>query len=99
MPPCTTARCVLAAAESSAACTGQTIPARVTAKLTKAEKLIDQAATSPAKRARKLLNKARAALKQAGTKATRAAKGKKPQLSAGCAAALKAAADGVAGTL
>ena len=89
------ARCILGAAETGAACAGQTIPANVTAKLTKAENLIDQAATSPAKKARKLLNKAKAALRTAGTKATRAARGKKPKLTSDCAAALKDAADGV----
>jgi len=67
----------------------------VTAKLTKAENLIDQADTSPTKKAAKLLKKAKKALKQAGAKAIRATKGKKPKLSSDCAAALKGAADGV----
>jgi len=97
--PCTTARCILEAALMSSACAGQTIPAGVTAKFAKAEKLIDQAASSPEKKARKLLKKAKRALKQAGAKATRAAKGKKPTLSADCAAAITDAADGVAATL
>ena len=91
--PCTRARCTLQSAETSPACAGQTIPASVTGKLTTAENLIDQAATSPAKQARKLLKKAKKALKQAEGKATRAAKSKK--LSSDCAAALKDAADGV----
>ena len=83
----------------SAACAGQTIPASVTAKLTKAETLIDHAATNPPKKARKLLVKARKALKQAGTTATRLAKGKKAKLSAACAGALADAANQVAAGL
>jgi len=82
-------------AQRNAACAGQTIPASVTAKLTQAENLIDQAATSPAEKARKLLKRARKTLKQAEAKAIRATKGKTPKLSSDCAAALKGAADGV----
>ena len=67
----------------------------MTAKLTKAENLIDQADTSPAKRAAKLLKKAKKALKEAAGKVIRATKGKNPKLSSDCAAALKGAADGV----
>jgi len=65
----------------------------VGAKLTKAANFIDLAAASPAKKARKLLKRAKMALKQAEAKATRAARGKK--LSSDCAAVLKGAADGV----
>jgi len=68
----------------------------VTAKFTEAENLIDRAATSPADKVRKLLKRAKTTLKQAKAKATRAATGKKPKLSAGCAAVLKGAADHVA---
>jgi len=67
----------------------------VTAKLTQAENLIDQAATSPAEKARKLLKRAKKTLKQAEAKAIRATKGKTAKLSSDCAAALKGAADGV----
>ncbi|HKC82905.1 MAG TPA: hypothetical protein VKD46_02790, partial [bacterium] len=45
--------------------------------------------------ARKLLKRAKKALKQAAAKATRAAKGRKPKLSADCAKALKDAAQSV----
>ena len=83
----------------SPACAGQTIPASVTGKLVKAETLIDQAAATPGKRAHRLRQKAKNILKQAGTKATRAAKGKKAKLSASCAAALKDAAGRVAAGL
>ena len=94
--PCTSARCIVGAAQRSAACAGQTIPLSVTAKFTEAENLIDRAATSPADKVRKLLKRAKTTLKQAKAKATRAATGKKPKLSAGCAAVLKGAADHVA---
>jgi len=97
--PCTTARCTFDTAEMSAACARRTIPASVTSKLTKAETLIDHAATNPPKKARKLLVKARKALKQAGTTATRLAKGKKAKLSAACAGALADAANQVAAGL
>ena len=97
--PCTTARCIVEGAETSAACAGQTIPASVTAKLTQAENLIDQAATSATKKAAKLLKKAKRALKQAGARATRAAKGKRPKISAGCAAAITTATDTISASL
>src|SRR5262249_17353670 len=54
---CATARCMLDAARTSSACVGQTIPGTVTAKLIKAESLIDHAVTTPRK-ARKLFAKA-----------------------------------------
>jgi len=93
--PSSSARCTLDAALASPACAGQTIPTRLTAKLTKAENLIDQAAMSPSKKAAKLLKKAKKALREAEGKANRAAKGKNPKLSSDCAAAIKDAADGV----
>jgi len=71
----------------------------VTSKLSRAETLFDQAATTPGKKARKVRQRARNLLKQAGAKATRAAKGKKAKLSAACAAALKRAAGLVAAGL
>src|SRR5882724_7056537 len=94
-PPCTSARCTLEAVQSNAACAGQTIPASVANKFSRAANLIDQAATSSAKRAPSLLKKARRTLKQAGAKAIRATKGKTPKLSSDCGAALKDAANGV----
>jgi len=89
----------LGAALTSPACAGQTIPAGVAGKFTKAETLIDQAATTAGKKARRVRQKARNLLRQAGAKATRAAKGKKAKLSAACAAALKDAAGRVAAGL
>ena len=93
--PCTSARCTLQSAETSAACGGQAIPAGVIAKLTKAENLIDRAASNSGKNARGLLERAKMALKTAEAKATRATKGKKPKISSDCAAALKGAAERV----
>ena len=84
---------------TSAACAGQTIPAGVTAKLNKAETLIDQAATTPGKKARKARQRAKTLLRQAGAKAARAAKRKKATISTACAAALKDAAGHVAASL
>jgi hypothetical protein len=96
--PCTSARCALEGVQTNAACAGQTIPARVTGKLEQAANLIDQAASSPAKKARKLLKRAKA-LKQAEAATTRAAKGRRPKISPDCARALRGAADGVVGGL
>jgi len=87
------------AAETSPACEDQTLPVRLTAKVIKAESLIDQAGMSHAKKARKLLERATRALKQVGTRATRSMKGKKPRLSAGCATVLRDAANRVASGL
>ena len=83
----------------SPACAGQSIPASVTGKFSRAENLIDQAATSPAKKARKLRQRARHLLQRAGATATRAAKGKKAKLSTPCAGALEDAAGNVAAHL
>jgi len=90
-PSCTTARCRLEAALASPTCADQPIPRSVTAKLGRAERLIDQAATSAPRKARKLHRTARRLLRQAGAKATHAAKGKKAKLSAACAATLSEA--------
>ena len=94
--PCTTPRCLLDAARSGTACQGQTIPASVSRQLDRALTLLDRAASSPSKRARKLQRSARAALKRAGKLSTRATKGKHPKLSGSCAAALASASGGVA---
>jgi hypothetical protein len=93
--PCATARCTLGAALMAPACAGQVIPASVTRKFSMAENLIDQAATSPPKKAPKLQMRAKTALKGAMAKATQATKGRKPKISSDCAAALGRAADSV----
>jgi hypothetical protein len=97
--PCRSARCTLAALPQSPACAGRPVPATVTAKLAQAATLIDQAASSPGKQARKLLKHAKKLLKQAATKATRASKGKHPQISPACANALRSGVAGVLGGL
>ena len=97
--PCTSARCTLEAVQTNPTCAGQTIPASVTKRFNRATSLIDQARTGPAKQTRKLHKRAKKALKQAAAKAVRAAKGKKPKISAACAEALKEAADSVVGGL
>ncbi len=89
------ARCVLEAAETSVACAGQHFPASVTTNLSKAETLINQAATTPGKKARKDLKKAKTVLRQAGAKTARAAKGKKATLSPNCAVVLEQAINSV----
>jgi glucose/arabinose dehydrogenase/ElaB/YqjD/DUF883 family membrane-anchored ribosome-binding protein len=92
--PCATARCTLEAALTSPACVDETIPRSVTGKLSRAETLIDQAATSAAKKARKIRQRARSLLRQADAKARRTSKvkkGKKAKLSVACAATLSEA--------
>jgi hypothetical protein len=95
--PCTTARCTLGAALTSPTCVGQRIPGGVVGKFGKAESLIDQAAASPANKARKIRQRARHLLKKAEATAIHAAKGKgkKVKLSAACAATLKGAVESV----
>jgi hypothetical protein len=97
--PCATPRCLLEAARTGPSCAGEAIPSAVTKQLDLAARLIDDAASGPAKRTTKLLRRARAALKGAGAKAARAAKGKRPKLSGPCADAIKGAASSVAGGL
>jgi thermitase len=99
LPPCTSARCALDAGLQSAACADETVPASVTNKFNQAANLIERAETSQARQARKLLERAKKALKRAKAKATRAAMGKKPKLTADCAAALRYAADRLAASL
>jgi hypothetical protein len=91
LPACTSARCLFDAAKSSAACANQTIPTRVLKGFDRAAGLIEQATTKGFKKS--LVRKAKKSLKAAGRIASKAAKGKKPKISADCAAALKGAAD------
>jgi len=95
--PCTTARCILDAARADAACAGQSIPASVVTKLGKAETLLDEVGTSPARKARKLRTTAKRVLRVAERVTTHLAREKK--LSAECAAVLKSAADRVVASL
>jgi hypothetical protein len=99
LPPCTTPRCTLDAARAHPLCAGQAVPSAVGKQLDRAVTLIDQAASGPQKRARKLLKQAKAALKLAAKKAARAARGQKAKLSSDCARTLGEAAQGVQGGL
>jgi hypothetical protein len=98
LPP-TSARCLLQIAVTSPVCSAGPLPMRVTRPLTRAASLADQAATSSGKRAGKLRRRAMKVLKRAETAVRRAGKGKKPKIAADCAAALKAAAAHVVGSL
>lgn len=89
---CLGARCALDAAVGGAACIGQVIPASVTKKIGRVESLIDRGTKSKEKHARRLLKRARSILAEDARQAARAAKGKRPKLSANCATALAAAA-------
>jgi len=95
--PCTTPRCLLDGARADATCAGQNVPASVVAKFGKAETLLDEAGTSPAKKARKLHATAKRVLRASERVTTHLAKRKK--LSAECAAVLKSAVDRVVATL
>jgi hypothetical protein len=92
---CQTARCTLAAAVHGAACAGQTIPGNVTTKLDQAIGLIESAESATAKKRTRLLTRAKTKLALATKAARKDAKGKKPKLTAACAADLEGAADGV----
>jgi hypothetical protein len=97
--PCLTARCILDRALHGPECAGGTVPAKITKKLDAAVHLIEQANSAPAKKAKRLVKRAKSTLKVAEKAARKAAKGKKPKLSSGCAAAIGAAVDGVRGGL
>jgi hypothetical protein len=97
--PCTSARCTLDAALGSPLCAGQPVPASVRRRFDRAANLSDQATRSSGKHARKLRKRTAKFLKNAETKASHAAKGKRPKISASCAAVLKAAAEAVAAGL
>ena len=64
-------------------------------KFGKATTLVEDADTSAAKQAQRSLRRARKLLRSAGTTTHRAASGKKPKISAGCATVLKAAVEQV----
>jgi len=81
------------------ACGSDTIPAAIRRKLDRAPELLEQAETSPPGKARVLRKKAKRFLERAGGAARRASRGKKPKLSAGCAASIKQTTDQLAGGL
>lgn len=81
------------------ACGSDIIPAAIRRKLDRAPELLEQAEVSPSGKARVLRRKAKRFLKRAGSSALRASRGKKPKLSAGCAASIKETTDRLAGGL
>ena len=87
---------VLIAALTSRVCADERVPVSVTKKFEQATNLIEQAAAKPSRKATHLFDRAATALRQAKTRAARAATGKKPKMSSDCADALKSAADQVA---
>ena len=97
--PCPTPRCSVEAVVQGPACGSDTIPAAIRRKLDRAPELLEQAETSPPGKARVLRKKAKRFLERAGGAARRASRGKKPKLSAGCAASIKQTTDQLAGGL
>ena len=92
--PCTTVGCLLDAARGGA-CAGQTVPSRVSSGFALAARFIEQAATSPPRRATKLSRRAMKAVRQARA----ALKRKHDGLSPSCGAALEDVADRVMAAL
>src|SRR5262249_32583507 len=91
--PCMTARCTLDKALSGVECRDQTVPITITKKLDHAAGLVGDAASNPPKRAGRLRQRVKTLLTRAAKAAGTAATGKSPKLTAGCAAAIKHAAD------
>jgi hypothetical protein len=86
--PCTTPRCRIDAALHGPACGDETVPRSITKKLDRGTTLLDRA-DQHAKSAKRLRRQAKRAFTSAGKAAGKAAKGKKPKLSAECAAAIQ----------
>ena len=81
------------------ACEPDTIPAAIKHKLDRAPELLNEAVSSPPVKARSLRKKAKHFLTRAGAAALRASRGRKPKLSAVCAASIKETTDRLAGKL
>ncbi len=92
--PCRSVRCTLDDGLGSAACAGETIPPTISKNFDRASSLIEQAESTPRK-AKRLLRRAKKILLQSAKAAGRAGKGKTPKLTAGCAATIQQAADGI----
>jgi hypothetical protein len=97
--PCTTPRCTVDAALRGPECGDEVVPPSIVRHLDRAMSLIAQAASSPPKKASRLLTHARHVLQLAGNAAEKAATGKKPALTKGCAMAIRRAAGGARGGL
>jgi len=92
---CVAARCRLDAALRTGACAHETVPSAISRKFATAANLIDRAAGSEPKKARRLLLRTSHLLAQAAHAATKATHGRRPKLSGSCGASLRTAADGV----
>ncbi len=93
---CSTPRCSVEAVVEGQACGADVIPAVIRHKLDRAPTLLDQAETSSSGKARELRKRAKHLLERAGGSALRASRGRKPKLSADCAAAIKETTDQLA---
>jgi hypothetical protein len=85
LPPCTTVRCTIDAARNGSSCTGQTPPPGATKKLAVAINQTELAPSQTPKRAKRLYKSAGHLLTSAGKLVARAARGRHPKLSTGCA--------------
>jgi hypothetical protein len=97
--PCQTVRCLLAAGLHASACAGETIPAPITKNFDRVTSLVAEAGGASPKRAKRLIRHAEHALTLAENAAKKAAKGKKPKLTVGCAGAIHQAAEDVRSSL
>jgi von Willebrand factor A domain-containing protein 7 len=86
--PCTTPRCTIDAALHGQACGDETVPRSITKRLDRGTTLLDRADQHP-KSAKRLHRQVKHVLRSAGKVAGKAAKGKKPKLSAECALAIQ----------
>ncbi|HLK10174.1 MAG TPA: hypothetical protein VKW76_02210 [Candidatus Binatia bacterium] len=89
--PCTTARCTIDAGLHGPECGDEIVPAAIGKKLNQAMRLIERAAGSPRKKAKRLFKQAKRLLKLAGKAAGKAARGRKPKLTKDCAGAIQRA--------
>lgn len=91
LPPCSSTRCRIEQVVRGPACATARLPKALANKLARALDAVDAAQGQPVEKARRAQRKARALLQAVDKLAARAAKGKKPALSAECAAALQEA--------
>jgi hypothetical protein len=87
--PCPTPRCSMDAAVQGPACASDTIPRAIRRRLAHARALLERAETSPPGKVRMLRERAKRLLERAGASALRATRGRKPRLSAACAASIE----------
>jgi hypothetical protein len=88
LPRCTTLRCIIDAARRAPSCSDETLPARISKKLDLAIARAELAQSQTPKKAKRLYKSVGHLLAKAGKAATKAAGGRRPTLSAECAADL-----------